>query len=550
MSKIVGDARCPSCTEAGGDKTGNHLILFKDGGAFCNRCGHKDNWKDSDIKPSERHESTDEELKQTLEEFESCDITEYTDRKIKKEAVSRYGCRVGCHPTDPTRIGSYLLPYRDSKGSLVGYKVRLKDEKRFWNVGRPKQAALFGQELLPKGTFNKLYITESAMDTLAVYQVIRDSWKSKGITAQPNVVGLPHGTGCAAAILSDNSDVIDRAKEVIIIMDNDEAGNKASETIAALYPKVKTVTLEEGMDPNDYILAKRSDELSKLVQFSAVDYKLDGMADISELVDEIAEPPKMGLPYPWKTMTDLTYGMREQQIIGIAAGVGMGKSDVKNELIVHFAKDGHHTTAFDLEYSYKNTGKLLASKSASKPLHRPDSGATSDEIKTALEPLAGNLSLYKHKGSRDWEEIKSYIRHSVIVNNSRIVMLDPITALVAHLSSSEANDTLNTIFSDLSAMSQELDFTTFYFAHLNPPKTGASHERGGKVNESQMTGSRAMMKWSTHIWGLEGSKDPDLPEHERNVRKMVLLKDREYGNVGSFYLYYNPETTRLMERFT
>lgn len=549
MSKIVGDTACPQCIEGGGDKTSNHLILFEDGGSFCNRCGYKSNWKNDGIKPVERKEITDEELKEVLDDFLSCEIKAYDKRGIKKTTTQRFGCRVGCHPADKSAIGSYLLPYHDSDNKLIGYKVRLVEEKKFWNQGRVKDAALFGQHLLPKGNIKKLYICESAMDTMSVYQAIEDAWKSKGISAKPNVVGLPHGTGCAVDVLNKNKDVLDRAGEIILVMDSDKAGKECVDKIAGLYPNIKTVSLAEGKDPNDYLQAKQSDELSKLVQFSALEHKLDGMADISELLEEIAEPPKHGIAYPWKTMTDLTYGARDQQIIGIAAGVGMGKSDVKNELIVHFCKKGLHVTAFDLEYSYKNTGKLLASKAASKPLHRPDSGATAEEIKTALEPLTGKLSLYKHKGSRDWDEIKSYIRHSVIVNNSRIVMLDPITALVAHLSSSEANDMLNTIFSDLSAMSQELDFTTFYFAHLNPPKTGASHERGGKVNEAQMTGSRAMMKWSTHIWGLEGTKDPDLPEHERNVRKMVLLKDREYGNVGSFYLYYDHETTRLMERF-
>jgi len=101
----------------------------------------------------------------------------------------------------------------------------------------------------------------------------------------------------------------------------------------------------------------------------------------------------------------------------------------------------------------------------------------------------------------------------------------------------------------MSAMTQELDFSFIYFAHLNPPKQGKSHERGGRVVEAQMTGSRAMMKWSTDIWGLEGNKDPELPEHERNVRRMVQLKNRDYGQAGSFYLFYDHETTRLIERF-
>lgn len=549
MSRIIGDTSCLKCVEAGGDRTSNHLMLFEDGGSYCNRCGFKGNWKDDGIKPVERKAITDSELKEIIEDFLSCEIKAYTKRKIKKSTAERYGCRVGCSPSDRTSIGSYLLPYHTTDGKLTGYKVRLLEEKKFWNVGRVKDAALFGQQLLPKGNFKNLYICESAMDTMSVYQAIKESWKAKGISAEPWVVGLPHGTGCAIDVLNKNKEKLDRAGQIIVVMDNDKAGQEAVDKIASLYPNTKTVTLEEGKDPNDYLMEGRSSELSKLIQFSSVEYKLDGMSDISELVEEIAQPITYGIAYPWKTMTKLTYGLNDQQIIGIASGVGMGKSDLKNEMLVHFCKQGIHCTNFDLEYKYTKSGILLASKAASKALHRPDSTVTQDEIKQALEPLSGLLSMYKHKGSRDWDEIKSYIRHSVITNNSRIVMLDPITALVAHLSSSEANDMLNTIFSDLSAMSQELDFTTMYFAHLNPPKTGPSHERGGKVNESQMTGSRAMMKWSTHIWGLEGTKNPDLPEHERNVRKMVLLKDRDFGNVGSFYLYYDSETTRLLERF-
>lgn len=551
MTKIVGDTACPSCTSAGNDKTGNHLILFEDGGSYCNRCGHKGNWKDDGIKPVERKPVTDSELKEIIQEFNSCDVKAYTKRKIKKTTVERYGCRVGCSPSDRSSVGSYLLPYHTSDGKLTGYKVRLVDEKKFWNMGRPKDAALFGQQLLPKGNFKKLYICESAMDAMSVYQAIKESWKAKGISAEPWVVGLPHGTGCAIDVLNLNKDVIDRAGELILVMDNDKAGQECVEKIASLYPNSKTVTLTDYNDPNDMLMAGKSDELSKLVQFSAVDYKLDGMSDIADLAEEICTPPEMGRSFPWKSMTDLTYGERSQQIIGIASGVGMGKTAVKHNMVVHNALEHQsHSTVFDLESNVGNTGKLMASLVAGKPFHRPSDTTTPAEIKASLEPLKGLVSLYKHKGSRDWEEIKKYIRHDVIVNKSKTVYLDPITALVAHLSSSEANDMLNTIFSDVSAMTQELDFTFIYFAHLNPPKTGPSHERGGKVVEAQMTGSRAMMKWSTDLWGLEGNKDPDLPDHERNVRKMVMLKNRDYGEVGNFYLFYDHETTRLMERFT
>lgn len=548
MSKIVGDTSCPKCAEKGHDKTGNHLMLFEDGGAYCNRCGHVDNWKDKGIKPTPRKEITDEELKETLDEFLSCKTEAWPLRKLKKGTTQRYNCRVGCSPTDRSSVGSYLMPFHTVDGKLTGYKVRLVEEKKFWNQGRPKKATFFGEQLMPSGNFKKLYIAESAIDAMSIYQAIKEVWVSKGISAEPNVVALPHGTGCAVEVAS-NTDLLDRASEIVVVFDNDKAGQEAVVKLAGLYPTIKTVKLPM-KDPNEMLMAGKGTDLANLVQFSAEEFKLDGMEDIFDMADEICEAAIEGKSYPWDSMTKLTYGKKTGQIIGICAGVGMGKTSVKYGLAVHDAlvhKD--HCTVFDLESSVANTGKLMASLVSGTPYHRPDINVTPEAIREALEPLKGKVSLYKHKGSRDWAEIKRYIRHSVIVNGSKTVYLDPITALVAHLTSSEANDMLNTIFSDISAMTQELDFSLVYFAHLNPPKTGASHERGGKVLEAHMTGSRAMMKWSTHIWGLEGNKDPDLPAHERNVRKMVLLKDREYGQVGSFYLFYDHETTRLVERF-
>lgn len=552
MSKIVGDSACPNCRASGNDRTGNHLIMFEDGGAFCNRCGYKTNWKDSDIKPQERKEISDEELAEALEEFKSCATKAYDLRGLTKATVEYYGCKVGAHQSDKDKIGSYLMPYHEvTESNLVGYKVRLVEHKKFWNVGRPKQAGFFGRQTLPKtGDIRRLIIAESAMDAMSVHQAVDEVWKSKKFSATPTVVGLPHGTGSIIATFEAEKKLLSRCKEIVLVLDNDAAGKEAVEKAIKYNPEIKVVYLEEGKDPNDYLMEGKGNELANLVQFSSATVKLDGMVDISELTDAIITPPTMGKEWPWKTMTNLTYGRSTPQIIGIAGGVGMGKSDLKNTIISHSVEQyKDHNTVFDLEYGAAKSGRLLASKIARKPLHKPDSGVTSEDIAKALEPLAGHVSLYKHDGSRDWKDIKEYIRHSVIVNNSKIVHLDPITALVAHLNASEANDALNTIFSDVSSLAQELDFTFVYYAHLNPPKTGPSHERGGKVNEAQMTGSRAMMKWSTHIWGLEGTKDPDLPEHERNVRKMVLLKDRDYGNVGSFYLYYNPETTELLERF-
>lgn len=42
--------------------------------------------------------------------------------------------------------------------------------------------------------------------------------------------------------------------------------------------------------------------------------------------------------------------------------------------------------------------------------------------------------------------------------------------------------------------------------------------------------------------GIEGNKDPDLPAEQRNVRKLVLLEDREFGASGRVPLYWDSKT--------
>ena len=47
--------------------------------------------------------------------------------------------------------------------------------------------------------------------------------------------------------------------------------------------------------------------------------------------------------------------------------------------------------------------------------------------------------------------------------------------------------------------------------------------------------------------GLEGNRDPDLDEFERNTRTLVLLENRETGDVGQWRLFWDKVTTRFRE---
>jgi len=560
MSKIIGDTGCPSCMEKGRDRTQNHLMLFEDGGAYCNRCGYVTNWKKEKLDFSKKKkEISDEELRELLEEFAQCKQTAWPDRGISEDTVKRFGARTGHHPSKRDVVGNYLLPlYRQKDGGgyeIVGYKVGIpKDQRKpdlpkYFNRGRTKDLALFGEQLLPNQPFKKLFITESPMDAMALYEAIKSANKgTKWEHLEPNIVALQHGCGSAVEEINRAMDKIKLAEEVILIFDSDEAGQSNVEKVKALIPDVKSVKLPY-KDCNDMLLAGEGNRLAKLAMWGAEIVKIDEIVDISDIEEDILRKPEWGKHWPWPTLTRLTYGKRTKEIIGFAGGVGIGKSEFKYQMIAEdLISSDDNVGVFDLEATAGRTGKAIIGKLTHKLLHKPDVEYDEKEIHDKIQEISGRVKLYRHRGVKDWEDIKKAIRHMVVVDGCKTIYLDNMTALVAHLRSSEANDELNSIMAEVASMTEELDFTFIYFAHLNPPpRNSTPHERGGEVHENQLTGSRAMIKWSHYIIGLQRNKDPELPEIERNKTTVVLLKDREFGNVGKFDVFYDKYTGDLKE---
>ena len=90
--------------------------------------------------------------------------------------------------------------------------------------------------------------------------------------------------------------------------------------------------------------------------------------------------------------------------------------------------------------------------------------------------------------------------------------------------------------------------TGWVVSHLTTPKTGESHEEGGRVKENQFTGSRAIARWAHHMWALERNKQAEK-EEDRHKTTIRCLKDRYTGRgTGqTFQVKYDTETGRLEE---
>ena len=487
---------------------------------------------------------------QQISELPSADLV---DRALRKDTLDAFGVKVGLDRSTATRVVEHYYPVVKA-GVIVGYKKRDVDAKHFTAIGDTKDGELFGQYQAIASGGRKLWITEGELDAMSVYQALVDSNAgTKYAQYKPAVVSLRKGAQGASKELAAAKDLIDKFQEIILCMDNDAAGQTAltAATLALPLEKVKVAKLPL-KDANDMLKAGRNKELVNELQWNAKPYRPLTVVSISDIKDEAIKMPEMGMSWPWDTLTKWTYGRVLGNLYGVGAGVGMGKSTFFHKLIAHTiqCKQGRSGMLM-LEEPPGKTAKLLATHMHHKRFNRPDGSFDQAELSKAIDDLNDHVWLCDHRhimlGLKDgWAEIKQTIRHMAIVEGCQHIIIDPMSALVSQMDTSEANIFLNGAMADLAALAEQLQVAIYYGSHLNVPKFGKPHEEGGRVMESQFTGSRAMIKWSQYILGLEGNKQEENAML-KNVRWLRLLKDREYGNTGNFPLWYDSNSGDFIE---
>ena len=218
------------------------------------------------------------------------------------------------------------------------------------------------------------------------------------------------------------------------------------------------------------------------------------------------------------------------------------KSELVNAITAHcITKHDWKVFLVKPEESNLKTYKLVVGKMVGKFFHDPLKEFDPEAYERAGKMIGDNLfmlNLYQHVG---WESLRGDIIEAA-KNGCKAVIIDPITNLTNGMESASANVKLQEIAQDLSSLALDLDIVIFIFCHLRNPDQGLPHERGGKVLDSQFAGSRAMARSCNYMFGLEGNRDPDLSPEERNIRKLVMINDREFGEVGVYPLYWDNNT--------
>jgi replicative DNA helicase len=235
--------------------------------------------------------------------------------------------------------------------------------------------------------------------------------------------------------------------------------------------KIYDVRLTKYKDANAYLEAGEGEEL-KRIWWNAKEYLPEELtSSLSDFKKILEEEPKWGVPYPFNSLNEKTYGIRTGETVLITAREGVGKTEVMHTILHKLLKE---TTAnvgcLFLEESNKRTLEALVGIEIGRPIHLPDDGTLLEDKVAALERVVGSDNrcyLYKYNGIDDPDDVLGLIRLLVAGYQCKYVLFDLLHVVISGDRESDERRQLDYLITKLELMAVELDFALVIVSHVN-----------------------------------------------------------------------------------
>jgi len=463
-------------------------------------------------------------------------ISALPTRKLSEETCRLFQYGIGTVSGKPAQIATY----RTAEGSeIVAQKIRWAG-KEFTVLGDMKRAGLFGQHLWRDGG-KKVVITEGEIDAMSMSQAMGNKWP---------VVSIPNGAQGARKALEKQLEWLERFEEVILMFDNDEAGQKAIEECASLFTpgrcKIARLPLK---DPNEMLVQGRVKDLIDAM-WGAREYRPDGIIGGDEIsLEELQSACVHGYGIPYPSLNEMLAGLRKAEITLLTAGTGIGKSTLAREIAYHLHQaHGLKIGNVYLEESATKTAQGYVAIHNNVPLGklRANPKIISDAAWASAHKnvISQRMYFYKHFGSLESDRLLQKLRYLAVSCGVDFIVLDHISIVISgqEASSEGERKDIDRLITMLRALGEETGVGVVAIVHLKQPE-GKPHEEGGRVNLSQLRGSGGLKQLADNVVALER----DQQGENSNTSLIRLLKNREHGDVGAAdQIAYDRETGRLL----
>lgn len=457
------------------------------------------------------------------------DYTSLPDRKISKRTAERYGVKSLFDTSGNILTRSYPVYNQDE---LVATKIKNPNDKsKMRCTGSLSKGGLFGQNIFPAGSNKYITITEGEEDALSVYEMMGSD--------RYDCVAVSITAGASAAISNCEREweYINSFENVVVCFDQDEAGQKAAKAVAKLFPgKSRIVKMEEDYDANRYLSEGKKEQFTK-AWHNAETIKVKGVYEFGQLWDEMTKEDSFTTaPYPWKALTDKTYGMRTGELTIVKAPPKIGKTEFLREIsyYLHSSTDFHSGIVF-LEEGLKRIAQGYVSKQLNKPLHLPDTRVSSTELRTGFDSITskGQLHIFDPASEISVENLFDKMMYFVQVKKCKFIFIDHISMFAYKAQSFDERRFIDGFVADLKSFATANDVHIMAVIHVN--------------DDGKTRGSRAPVQLCNTLISIARDKlssDPIVA----NTTRVVVEENRYNGDMGhAVDLLYDKQTTRMNE---
>lgn len=440
----------------------------------------------------------------------------FKNRLITQETIKKF--KIGMTEKE------VMFPYFKN-GELVNIKYRNIAEKKFRKEA-DCMSTLFNQDNV-QGLI--LIICEGEMDCMALSEY--------GFEA----VSIPSGVNDLTWIEND-WDFLERFQTIIIIMDNDKAGQESVETIVNRLGRWRCHNaLLPYKDPNECLLNNVSrEEMFELI-YCAHGYDLPELRVCSNYIDEIIEyqnnPQKLyGIDTGIQELTEIIKGWRLEEVSIWTGSNGSGKSTLLNQEILSLLRQGKIICIGSFEMPPRKYLRWLIMQYFQRYEF------TAEEIKEVLTKYSSQLYIINIVGEIRQNNLISIMEFAYRKYGVEYFFIDSLM----RISFNEKYE-LKEQKHFIAALKE---FCSKYRSHIHVvahPRKGSSDE--DVPGKTDISGTADITNLADNVFSFYRFTE-EAKEKARETGKgipdniLFVKKNREHGDLGKINLFFNSRCKR------
>ena len=493
----------------------------------------KENYKDTEMQKN--RDFFMEEARKVTEINEEC-IKYIETRGIKRDTIKQFNLG--------TYKGLIAFPYY-KYDNLIGYKVR-KPSK---NTGKPKMKNIQGSKpyLFNLQNINidnpELIICEGEFDCMVIYQC--------GFT---NVVSVGAGANSVNSLLAQAKDFFENFNSIIIISDNDEAGQHMDEAMVEFFGlKAKLVdkSLYTLKDVNEEYFKYGKEKIVELIESAR--FKIEGRRDLDKEPYRGLEQfrNKNYIPTGIKSIDEALNDLAPGCLTLVTGRSNGGKTTFVKQVIANainkhnkvYLMNGENDTEMLINEIYQTVNGRNEKYYTLVKINKKYRKEPKPSVLKKLQEWHRNKFYIFNKGDsrlKTIDELMAMLENDIKYNQYNLIVIDNLMSILS-VNSAEKYEQQADFVQRLCDLAKA--YKTHIILVLHPNKT---YQKGSEMDFEQISGSSDIYNKADNI--ITVTRVYDEEEKSKGIDGYLqVLKNRYYGELTKVPVVYEKETGLLLE---